>query len=108
MSGEKIEWSVQIEGTVHNTEFESSSTEGKRSVLSISVEGKYFFRLRLTRAVFHHLMEKMKGHWELREEFTEADGLELHRWLRFRRIKIRVQKVLGSNRTLVSFVEFLY
>jgi len=104
MNEEKIEWSVQIEGTVHSAEFESSSTEGKRSVLRISVEGKHYFRLRLTHEVFHHLMEKMKGSWELREEFTEADGLELHRWLRFRRIKIRVQKVLGSEKRLVSFV----
>lgn len=107
MSNEKLEWSVVGPVLVMGARFEESGIEGKRSVLLLKLPAGRQIELRLTQENFRYLLRKMKESNHYREEFMQADGEELHRWIKKKYIKVRVQKHVGTNRLVVEFVDLI-
>jgi hypothetical protein len=107
MINEKLEWSVVCSALVTGARFEESGMEGKRSVLALILPDNRRIELRLTQEDFRYLLRKMKESNHHREEFTQADGEELHRWIKKKYIKVRVQKYIGTKRLTVEFVNIL-
>lgn len=97
VSGHKCLWSVRVVGTVIGTEMERSEHEGSRSVIKVELPDKRFISLRLTKPEFHHLFEKMVGRWNLKQNYTVADGEKLHRWVRHKTVKVRVRGFTKPN-----------
>lgn len=107
MSNEKLEWSVVRPVLVRGARFEESGVEGKRSILVLQLLETNRIELRLTQENFRYLLRRMKESNHHREEFMQADGEELHRWIKKKYIKVRVQKHVGTNRLVVEFVDLI-
>lgn len=107
MSDQKLEWSVVTTVLVVGARFEETGSEGKRLILALQQPADRRIELRLTKDNFRYLLRRMKSANHLREHFTEADGLELHRWILRKYIKVRARKILNTKRIEVEFIDFV-
>ena len=105
MNEQKLEWSITTTTLVVGSRFEESGLEGKRLILAVTLGGGSRIEIRITEDQFRHLLRRMKPSNHHREEFTEADGLELRRWILRKYIKVRAQKFVETKRLEVTFID---